>query len=179
MRSIRNFILPLLAGATLACVGTSCLKSDVDDYESWKNENDAWLKTIDTNEYLKVAPDWAPENYIYVKWHNDRSLTEKNLVPFSTSTVKTKYEMTDINGKALGNSYTASTGDSVYQTQPQKNIVGFCAVLTMMHVGDSVTVIIPYNSAYGSESRGSILPYSNLIYHTKLKEIVAFEKPDN
>ncbi len=45
----------------------------------------------------------------------------------STSTVNTKYEMEDINGKKLGNSYSVSTGDSVFQTVPNKTITGFGA----------------------------------------------------
>ena len=48
-----------------------------------------------------------------------------------------------------------------------------------MHVGDSVTMVIPYNSAYGENYNGRIKPYSNLIYRVKFKEIVAFEKPND
>lgn len=173
-------IRPLVAAAALTLpllLLPSCLKGEIDDLEVWKAENDKWLETTDFSGYERVAPSWAPQNFIYIKWHNDRKLTENNLVPMSTSTVKTKYEMEDINGKRLGNSYAASTGDSVFQTIPKNTITGFGAALTMMHVGDSVTIVIPYNSAYGSKTQGSIQPYTNLIYHTKLKEIVAYEKP--
>lgn len=167
-----------LVGASLILGGaTSCLKGEMDSYDDWRVENDRYISEIDLNEYQAVAPDWAPENKIFIKWHNDRSLTAGNLVPMSTSTIKTKYELENINGTKLGNSYSASTGDSVYKTTPNANIIGFWAAVTMMHVGDSVTVIIPYHSAYGNEIRGSITPYSNLIYRIKLKEICDFERP--
>lgn len=172
----KNLIALLLAAPAIFLSGCE-MESVYDEYDAWRVKNDEYLTTIDTEEFPPVSPDWAPRNTIYIKWHNDRSLTAGNLVPMSTSTVNCKYEMEDINGKSLGNSYKAATGDSVYQSQPNANITGFWAALTMMHVGDSVTVIIPYESAYGNQTRGSILPYSNLIYHIKLKEIVDFERP--
>ncbi|MDE6230570.1 MAG: FKBP-type peptidyl-prolyl cis-trans isomerase [Muribaculaceae bacterium] len=169
----------IIAGTLLIAGASSCIKGEMDDYDAWRVENDKYVSEIDLEEYQRVAPDWAPENEIFIKWHNDRSLTANNLVPISTSTIKTKYELENINGVSLGNSYTASSGDSVYQTVPNANIVGFWAAVTMMHVGDSVTVIIPYMSAYGNQTRGSITPFSNLIYRIKLKEVVNFERPSN
>ena len=175
-KGLRQPVITALLSLSLLLL-PSCLKGELDELEIWKAENDKWLETTDFSDYEKVAPSWAPQNFIYIKWHNDRKLTEKNLVPMSTSTVNTKYEMEDINGKKLGNSYSVSTGDSVFQTVPNKTITGFGAALTMMHVGDSVTIVIPYNSAYGSKTQGAVQLYTNLIYHTKLKEIVAYEKP--
>lgn len=154
----------------------SCLKSEVDEYEEWRKLNDAYTRAIDTLEYQKVVPVWAPMHSVYMKWHNNRALTAGNLVPISTSTVRVKYEMEDINGKKLGNSYK-SNGDSIYESKVNSNIVGFWAGLTTMHVGDSVTMIIPYGSAYGSRTVASSMPYTNLIYHVKLVSIPAYEKP--
>ena len=171
----KKWILAVTAAAMLPLV--SCLKSEVDDYETWRQTNDAYISAIDQNEYEKIVPDWAPQNSVFIKWHNDRSLTAGNLVPMSTSTIEMKYELEDINGTKLENSY--SLKDSVYTSKPNQNILGMWIALTNMHVGDSVTMIVPYPSAYGSEMRANMKPYTNLIYHAKLKAIKAFEKPNN
>lgn len=166
----------ILAAVAASALLSSCLKSEVDELDDWRRENDAYLTKIDTTEYKKIVPDWAPFHSVYMKWHNDRALTQKNLVPMSTSTVRVKYEMENIKGESLGNSYK-SNGDSIYESTPNANIVGFWAALTSMHVGDSVTMIIPYPSGYGSQSMGSIKSYSNLIYHVKLVSMPYYERP--
>lgn len=158
---------------------TSCIKGDHEDYENWREKNDTYLAEINLLEYEQVIPDWAPRNCVYMKWHNNRSLTAGNLVPMSTSTVNFKYELEDIEGTKIENSYGVARGDSVYQSQVNNMIIGMCITLTNMHVGDSVTAIIPYNSGYGAEVKTNMKPYTNLIYHMKLKSIEAFEKPNS
>lgn len=171
--------LLICTGIALASLPfSSCLKSEVDDYETWRQTNDAYLNTINTDEYEKIVPDWAPQNSVYIKWHNDRSLTAGNLVAMSNSTVDIKYDLEDINGKRLDSSYSATSGDSVYQSKPNNNVIGMWIAMTTMHVGDSATVIIPYPSGYGSQVKGTMLPYTNLIYHMKVKAIKALEKPN-
>lgn len=170
VKLIMAAMLPLMA-STLS----GCLKSDHEDYEIWRAENDAYLKTINMNEFEKVSPDWAPLNSVYIKWHNDRSLTAGNLVPMANSTVVAKYELEDINGTKIENSYARR--DSAYTSQPLNNVIGMWIALTTMHVGDSATLIIPYDSGYGAQIRSGMKPYTNLIYHLKLKEIKAFERP--
>ena len=178
MRNLFRFCSAVAFAALVSAFLPSCLESDVEDYEDWRLENENYLDTVNLTDYETVVPDWAPMNRVYVRWHNDRALTASNLRPISTSTVRVKYEMEDINGTNLGNSYASTTyGDSIYQSTPNQNIIGFWAALTAMNVGDSVTMIIPYSSAYGSQARGNIKPYSNLIYHVKLTEVVAYEKP--
>ena len=170
-------ILYLAMAAFCATTLTSCLGDDTTGYDDWREENNRYLANIDEKEYTKVVPSWAPDNSVYIKWHNDRALTANNLVPMSTSTVNVKYELEDINGNKIENSYSSTTnGDSIYQSKPNSNVIGMWAAMTVMHVGDSVTLIIPYNSGYGSTLKGSIKPYSNLIFHMKMKEIVAYEK---
>lgn len=161
----------------LGLVLSGCLKSENDDYETWRATNDAYISTINLNEYQKIAPDWAPLNPVYMKWHNDRSLTAGNLVPMSTSTVSVKYELEDINGKKLENSYARP--DSTFTTTVNQTVIGWWIALTTMHVGDSVTLIVPYASGYGSQINSNMLPYTNLIFHMKLKDIKAFEKPNS
>lgn len=166
-----------VAGTLMSTMLVGCLKSEIDEYENWRKVNDAYTAAIDLSEYVKVTPEWAPLNSVYIKWHNDRSLTADNLVPMSTSTVITKYELEDINGKKIENSY--SRLDSAYVSVPNANILGMWIALTTLHVGDSVTLIVPYESGYGSEVRSGMQPYTNLIFHMKLKGIKAFEKPNS
>lgn len=155
-----------------------------DYYGEWKQQNDTYLSEFEktyssgTDPYVKIVPEWATDACVYMKWHNDRSLTANNLTPLSNSTVNIKYEMEDIEGTKMGNSYSMTTyGDSIYQSHPNQNIVGMWAAMLNMHVGDSVTMVIPYTSGYGAKSVGSIRPYTTLIYHVKMKGIPDYVRP--
>lgn len=163
---------------------TSCLGDNGSvDYTSWKTDNEKYVAQAedsvgDSGEklYQRIIPKWCPGVYSLAKWHNDRSLTESNLVPMDNSTVDVIYKCTYIDGTVLDSSYSNTTyGDSVYRCKPSDNIIGFWSMLTSMHVGDSVTCIIPSDAGYGVSSN-SVLPYSTLIYHMKLKAIYAYEK---
>ena len=68
-----------------------------------------------------------------------------------------------------------SYGDSLYRTDLSKVISGWGIVLQEMHVGDSVEVLIPYQSAYGAIGYGSVPPYSNLKFNIKLVDIPYWE----
>ncbi len=163
---------------------TSCFEDNVEDYSEWKAENEKFLdeKIASTvngmSEFTRFIPSWEPNAFVLMKWHNDRHLTDSKLIPLDNSTVNVKYELELCNGEKIEDSYSSTQyGDSIYQTQPCENIVGFWAGLRQMHEGDSVTMIIPWQAGYGTSSVGSIKPYSNLIYHVKLKSIVAYEIP--
>ena len=170
-----------ILGLTLS----SCFDDDetvAEKYKEWKTQNEEYLSDAQkqTNDdgtpyYTKIVPSWAPETYVLVHWHNDRSLTQNNLSPMDNSTTKIKYQLFDIEGEELSNSF-ANT-DSVYTSQPMANIIGVWAGLTNMHVGDSVTMVIPYQAGYGEYATGSIKPYSTLVYGIKLKSIPAYEMP--
>lgn len=173
------YILPLLAFLLTGCLGDD----GVTDYSAWKQQNEDYVTEMENltengeKVYTKVVPDWSPNDFVLIKWHNDRSLTEKNLRPLSNSTVNITYAMEDVEGTSLGDSYSMTTyGDSIYQSMPNENITGMWIALTTMHVGDSVTMVIPATSGYGAASTGSILPYSALIYHVKMKSVPKYEK---
>lgn len=167
----------------LSVILSGCLKDeDGGDYKEWKKQNDEYLVTFDTevaggrNGYTKIVPTWAPSNSVYIKWHNDRSQTAANLSPLSNSTVNITYALEDIEGTSLGDSFSnTANGDSIYQSKPNQNIVGMWAAMLEMHAGDSVTMVIPYISGYGARIINGIKPYSNLIYHVKMKEVVKYE----
>lgn len=181
---LKKYILPALAALFLSSALSSCLGNDEDtiDYNAWRQLNEKYLADAEaernddgTPVYERISPSWATGVYVLAKWHNDRSLTAGSLVPLDNSTVDVIYECKYADGTVLDSSYKQTQyGDSVYRCMPNANIVGFWTMLTRMHVGDSVTCIIPMNAAYGTVST-SVLPYSTLIYNMKLKRIHAYE----
>lgn len=167
--------------AAFALALTSCLKDD-DDNSDWRTLNDAYVAAAQIQEengvktFTEVKPIWAPDSYILMRWHNDREKTSGNLSPLDNSTVNVIYSVTDIKGNMIDNSYASTVyGDSIYQTQPCKNIVGFWAALTQMKVGDKTTVIVPYTAGYGTVDYGAIPAYSTLVYNIELRSIPAFQ----
>lgn len=174
MKKILILISALFIGAAMQ----SCLKDNVEDYESWRQRNDEYLNGLDLWEYQKITTNWAPFHEVYMKWHNDREKTKDNLVPMSTSTASVTYWLRDIDSVLYDTSYRTN-GDSLYTAVVNNNVTGLQIALTNMHVGDSVTLIVPYNAGYGNVANGSLKPYTNLIYEMKLVDIPALEKPNN
>ncbi|MDE5870870.1 MAG: FKBP-type peptidyl-prolyl cis-trans isomerase [Muribaculaceae bacterium] len=167
----------------MAAVLSSCLGNDDDsfDYDAWINLNETYYtRMADTigadgkKVFEKISPVWVPGVTILAQWHNDRSVTADRLVPMDNSTCDVVYECYYVNGTMLDASYKHYS-DSIFKCKPNTNIVGFWAMLTNMHVGDSVTCVIPTNAAYGALSSSGVIPYSTLIYNMKLKAISAYE----
>lgn len=160
---------------------SSCLGDDDNsyDYREWINQNETYFTRMqDTigadgkKVFEKITPVWAPSVSILAQWHNDRSLTAGNLIPMDNSTCEVVYQLSYVNGTVFDSSYAEA--DSVRSFKPIETIVGFWTMLTNMHVGDSVTCVIPMNAGYGASST-SVMPYSTLIYDMKLKSITAYE----
>lgn len=184
----RRTILRLIPVALMCSSGillTSCFddeESTAEKYKEWRAQNEQYL--IDAQSmtaedggpyYEKITPSWAPNAYVLIHWHNDRSLTEKNLSPLDNSTVSITYQLLNIEGDELSNSFNRA--DSLYTSRPSSNIIGMWAAMTNMHIGDSVTMVIPSQAAYGEVPNGNIPPYSTLIYNVKMKAISAYEVP--
>lgn len=153
-----------------------------EQYKEWRERNEQYILDQEsktnadgTPYYTKIIPSWAPEAYALVHWYNDRSLTSSNLSPMDNSTVKITYELFDIDGERISDSFSAP--DSIYTSKPLNNIVGVWAPLTHMHVGDSVAIVIPSQAGYGERNYGGIKPYSTLVYNVKLKAVSAYEVP--
>lgn len=184
---MKRLIYGIMALLSLPLVSTSCLKDESDPYEVWRNKNNAWLdeQSVRTNTdgtpyYEKVTAPWNPNAYVLMHWHNDRSLTAKNLSPLSTSTTDIKYRLTDYEGLPKDSSYLRTIpADSIFRSRVNTNIEGWVIGVTSMHVGDSVTMIVPYQYGYGSTQRGSLDPYSVLVFDLKLKGIPGYEVPVN
>lgn len=175
---MKKLFFAILGLVAAGCILSSCLGSDVEDYQDWREQNDLWLDTVDMSGYDKVTATWAPYHEVYMKWYNDRSLTADSLSPLSTSTISVKYELEDIEGTLISTSYKTN-GDSLYTAVVNNNIIGFQMAVMNMNVGDSVSVIMPYTAGYGRNAQGSIRPYTNLVYRIKLVSIPALEKPYN
>lgn len=190
MNKVKNQILRhLFVLATMTFMGmtlSSCFddpESTYDKYKDWREQNDKYIADAEallnndgTAYYSKIVPSWAPETFVLLHWHNNRELTKDNLMPMDNSTTQITYELFDIEGNAISNSF--SQPDSVYTSKPFQNIIGMWAALTNMNVGDSVTMVIPSQAGYGeSTSRSEIKPYSTLIYNVKLKAVTAYEIP--
>ena len=175
---MKKLFFAILGLVAAGCILSSCLGSDVEDYQDWREQNDRWLDTVDKSGYNKVTATWAPYHEIYMKWYNDRRLTADSLSPLSTSTISVKYELEDIEGNMISTSYKTN-GDSLFTAVVNRNIIGFQMAVMNMNVGDSVSVIIPYTAGYGKNAKGSVRPYTNLVYRIKLVKIPALEKPYN
>ena len=157
----------------------SCLgKTIEDEYEDWREDNDAWFqKQMSSGQYTVLTAAWDPSAKTLIRWHNDTMLTKGNLKPLITSTVDVKYHVSLYNGTPIDSSYyLTSPADSIYRSQLNQNVEGWMIALTHMHVGDSCTVIIPYQQGYGSNKKSDVLiPYSTLVFNLKLVDIYKYK----
>ena len=150
-------------------------------YRDWREANNAWVEEqaalMDedgvTPFYERLSSDYRPSKYILIHWFNDRSETAGNLVPMETSTVSTRYQLFDMNGEKLDSS--ENNADGLFNTVVTAVIDGWQNALMNMHVGDTVQIVVPYQSGYGSSSAGEIQPYSALRFNVRLVDIPAYE----
>lgn len=158
---------------------SSCLGDDVETDDEWTDRNEKYVADAQASgNYIQLTPPWAPAAFSLVKWHNNRELTSKNLSPLDNSICDVIYEVRDIDNKLIDSSYDSKTyGDSIYRCRPSNNITGFWYLLTQLHVGDSVTAVLPPISAYGSSPYGDIKANTTMIYHVKLARIQAYLTP--
>jgi FKBP-type peptidyl-prolyl cis-trans isomerase FklB len=92
----------------------------------------------------------------------------KGAIPTETDRVKVHYHGTLINGTVFDSSVNRGEPSSFGVTQV---IAGWTEALKLMPVGSKWKLYIPYNLAYGAQDRGTIKPYSNLIFDVELLEI--------
>jgi len=165
--------------AAIMIVLSSCLGKTVwDEYKDWRNTNDDWYAQQATSgNYTTIIPSWDPSAQVLMRWHNDTTTTRNNLKPLITSTVDVKYRGRLYNDTPFDSSYTkTSPADSIYRSKVNNNIEGWMIALTHMHVGDSCTIIIPYEQGYGSSSVSSVIrPYSVLVFDMKLVDIYKYK----
>ena len=157
----------------------SCLGDSVEDeYKEWRENNDAWYQQqMASGLYTKLVAPWDPSATTLIRWHNDTMLTRNNLKPLITSTTDVKYRLTLYDGTPVDSSYyITSPADSIYRSMVNQNVEGWMIALTHMHVGDSCTVIVPYQQGYGSYKKTDVMvPYSNLVFAIKLVDIYKYQ----
>lgn len=156
----------------------SCLgKSVYDEYKDWRETNDEWYqRQIASGQYTLLTAPWDTSATTLIRWHNDTMLTKDNLKPLITSTVDVKYCLRLYNDTIVDSSYAlVSPADSIYRSVVNQNVEGWMIALTRMHVGDSCTIIVPYQQGYGSTQKSELLrPYSNLVFDIKLVDIYKY-----
>lgn len=150
-------------------------------YAEWREINNTFIveqeARLDENGdpfYTRVYAPWTPNEYILMHWFNDRSETAGNLQPLFTSVVTASYNGRLYNDVMFDSSYTATDGQANFAVNSV--IGGWQIALTSMHVGDTVQIVVPYQSAYGSSTtNASIPPYSTLQFNLKLRDIPCYE----
>lgn len=176
--------LPCIIALLFVFVAAGCKKDKEEDtnywtrYEKWRKANVAFFaEQSDNPEYTKVYPVWDRTAYILMKYHTRGD--ERVQPPYLTSTVDTKYEGRLYDGTVFDSSYDqTSYGDSIFRTRLSEVIEGWQIALTQMHPGDSCTLIIPADLAYGEALQSSIQPYSVLVFDMKLVDIPTYERPE-
>lgn len=170
-------ILLLAAMAITACNDDD--ESAWKQYAAWREANtnfydeQKYLMEGGANVYTTIVPPWNTGADVLIKYLNDRSLTEGNLSPLSTSFVSVKYYGELYDGTPFDSSFTST--DSLFTTQLTNVISGWSVALQYMRVGDSARVVIPYTMGYGASSQGSIPPFSTLVFDIKLVDIPEYE----
>ncbi len=85
-------------------------------------------------------------------------------IPTDTDRVKVHYHGTLIDGKE----FDSSLGGDPATFGVTQVISGWTEALKLMPVGSKWKLYVPYNMAYGSQDRGTIKPFSNLIFDVEL-----------
>ena len=159
-----------------------------EEYAKWRKENLAFFdeKSIETDStgalvYEQVTPSWDAGSTILMRWYNDRTLTQHNPQPKSTSYIDVIYKGTTYEGEVFDDSFELTAhGDSIYRSKLSDNVKGWVIAFTNMHVGDHCEIIIPHTCGYGDSYRSDLLlPYSTLVFDVKLRGIPGLEKPVN
>ena len=88
--------------------------------------------------------------------------------PTETDQVKVHYHGTLLNGTVFDSSVERKDPATFGVTQV---IPGWTEALKLMPVGSKWKLYIPYNLAYGSQDRGTIKPFSTLVFEVELLEI--------
>lgn len=91
------------------------------------------------------------------------------VIPQSTQQVSVKYEGKLIDGTVFDSSYKRK--DPITKFRCNQVIKGWTEALTMMPVGSTWELYIPYQLAYGDADQGKIPPYSCLIFKVELIDV--------
>lgn len=182
MTPYQNKMKKLVYTAFLAIVALtmldSCMGKNVyDEYKDWRQLNEEWYANqVQSGQYYVAIAPWDPSAQVLMRWHNDTMQTRFNLKPLISSTVDVIYKLRLYNGTAVDSSYISGVADSTYRSVVRDNVEGWMIALTRMHVGDSCTVVVPYQQGYGANKKSATLvPFSNLVFDMKLVDIYKYK----
>jgi FKBP-type peptidyl-prolyl cis-trans isomerase len=87
-----------------------------------------------------------------------------------------RYNLYDCEGDTIDSSDSNTTyGAGISRLKLSSTIEGWAIAREDMRCGDTVEVVVPYASAYGSTATSSIYPYSNLRFNIRLVDIPFYE----
>ena len=176
---MKKFFYTVIMAVVAITMLDSCLGKNVyDEYKEWREMNDEWFANMaNSGQYTLLKAPWDPSSQVLMRWHNDTMATRYNLKPLITSTVDVKYRLRLYDDTMIDSSYLSTyPADSIFRSVVNENIEGWMIALTRMHVGDSCTVIVPYQQGYGSSKRSTELkPYSMLVFDMKLVNIYKYK----
>lgn len=133
-------------------------------YGEYKKQNEDFMKKI-----AKEPGVQALEDGVYYKVETEG----KGQKPKASDRVKVHYEGKTIDGNVFDSSYKQGEAVEFVANQVVK---GWTNALVNMPVGSKWTVYIPAEAGYGSADRGSIKPFSTMIFTIELLEIVGGDK---
>ncbi len=90
-------------------------------------------------------------------------------IPTTSDVVKVNYKGTLIDGTEFDSSYSRNAPAEFGVTQV---IAGWTEALQLMPVGSKWELVVPQELAYGSADRGTIKPFSTLVFEIELLDIV-------
>lgn len=101
----------------------------------------------------------------------------KGRCPEKGEKVEVDYDVYTLGGELVGSS---SKFDEVFSFVLGEGyaIPGWEEVLPMMHLGEKVRAIIPFDMAYGEHSVFGMPPFTNLVYDIKLNKIISVEEQE-
>lgn len=130
--------------------------------QKYKSLGEQFLEENATKEHVQITPTGL--QYIVTK-------KGKGKTPVETDRVLVKYEGKTVDGKIFDRSEQYSPMGVLLVVN--QTIKGWIEGLKMMKKGAVYDFFIPYNLAYGESGAGKdIPPYSALIYHIELIDIV-------
>ena len=99
----------------------------------------------------------------------------KGRCPVKGEKVEVDYDVYTLKGDLVGSS---SKSEEVFSFVLGEGYVikGWEEVLPMMHLGEKVRAIIPFDMAYGEHSVFGMPPFTNLVYDIKLNKIITVEE---
>lgn len=166
--SVENLFAGLVKGLKEKNIGFT-----QDEIRTIIEEKDSVIKEQVYGDVKKAGMDFLAENAkkegvkVTESGLQYKIITEgKGAVPTESAKVDLKYV-----GKFIdGTEFDSSRGEAV-EMIVNRNIDGFKEALMMMPVGSTWEIYIPYNLGYGSSMRGSIKPFSTLIFNVELVSI--------